>query len=219
MRIGKQLSIALSALVVAAASAKSAHAQAWFYPSFQIPTTVDRDYTGAVSGGGGTTFLFQWREGLDVANQLSLDVGLADPDGASNTRLVLGGNYAHQLGRATKDQPLDLLLTTGLGFAVGDSPNLIRIPVGLSIGHRFPLEGGLAITPYVHPRMSLDVFTADRGDAGDRTHLTLDFDLGGSLELSRNLALRASVLFSGGNGGTDTGLGVGLTFTPAPLKR
>lgn len=218
MRIGKHLTAALLAAALVS-GARTARAQAWFYPSFQIPTVVDRDYTGAVAGGNGTAFVFQWREGLDLANQLSLDVGLADPDGASNTRVLVGGNYAHQLGRATRDQPLDLLLTAGLGLALGNSPNLVRIPVGLSVGHRFQLDGPLAITPYVHPRISLDFYRGEHGDVGDRNHVTLDFDLGGNLELSSQLALRASVLFTGGQGGADTGVGLGLTFTPRPLKR
>jgi hypothetical protein len=151
-------------------------------------------------------------------HQLSLDAGLADPDGPSNTKIFVGGNYGRQLTRATKDQPLDLLFTAGLGLAAGDGPDVIRIPVGLSVGHRFPLEGGMAITPYVHPRISFDSYTGDRDEGGDRHRLTLDFDLGGSLEITPQLALRASVLFSGGDGGTDTGIGVGLTFTPRGLK-
>lgn len=202
-----------------AAAATSATAQAWFYPSYQIPTTVDRDYNFAVSGGGGTAFAFQWREGLDAVNQLSLDAGLADPSGASNTKLFVGGQFAHQLTRATTEQPLDLLVTAGLGVALGDGPDVIRVPVGLSVGHRFPLEGGMAITPFVHPRISLDAWTSDRVAGSDRTRLTLDFDLGGNLELTPQLALRASLLFSGGNGGSDTGVGVGLTFTPGGLRR
>jgi hypothetical protein len=211
--------LAIVSLLAATLIPAAASAQAWFYPSFQVPTTSERDYNFAVSGGGGTAFVFQWREGMDATNQLSLDAGLADPDGASNTKLFVGGQYARQLARASNDQPLDLLFTVGVGAALGDGPDVIRLPVGLSVGHRFPLDGALAITPFVHPRISLDSWTSGRGEGTDRTRLSLDFDLGGSLEVSRNLAVRASLLFSGGDGGTDTGLGVGLTYTPSGLRR
>jgi hypothetical protein len=218
MRTSKHTALSFLCAAALAATPAISRAQAWFYPSFQVPNTTDRDYTFGVGGGPGTAFVFQWREGLDAINQLSLDAGLADPDGPSNTKIFVGGQYGRQLTRATKDQPLDLLFTAGLGVAAGDGPDIIRIPVGLSVGHRFPLEGGLAITPYVHPRISFDSYTGDRGEGGDRHRLTLDFDLGGSFEITPQLALRASVLFSGGDGGTDTGIGVGLTFTPRGLR-
>lgn len=218
MRTSKHTALSFLCAAALVAAPATSRAQAWFYPSFQVPNTTDRDYTFGVSGGAGTAFVFQWREGLDAINQLSLDAGLADPDGPSNTKIFVGGNYGRQLTRATKDQPLDLLFTAGLGLAAGDGPDVIRIPVGLSVGHRFPLEGGMAITPYVHPRISFDSYTGDRDEGGDRHRLTLDFDLGGSLEITPQLALRASVLFSGGDGGTDTGIGVGLTFTPRGLR-
>jgi hypothetical protein len=218
MRTSKHTALSFLCAAALAATPAISRAQAWFYPSFQVPNTTDRDYTFGVAGGPGTAFVFQWREGLDAINQLSLDAGLADPDGPSNTKIFVGGQYGRQLTRATKDQPLDLLFTAGHGVAAGDGPDIIRIPVGLSVGHRFPLEGGLAITPYVHPRISFDSYTGDRGEGGDRHRLTLDFDLGGSFEITPQLALRASVLFSGGDGGTDTGIGVGLTFTPRGLR-
>ncbi len=216
MRIRLPLSAALSAAVFVAPQA--ARAQAWYYPSFQIPTTVGRDYTFAAAGGGGTAFVFQWREALDAINQLSLDAGLADAEGPSNTKLFVGGQYARQLTRAQADQPLDLLLTAGAGVAFGDGPDVFRIPVGVSIGHRFPLEGELAVTPYVHPRVSLDTYTGGDGAYADRTKLALDFDLGGNLELTRTLAVRATFRFSG-DAPSETGFGVGLTYTPSSLRR
>ena len=204
------------AATLAAAAATPAAAQAWFYPSFQIPRTVDRDYTFGLIANDGAGAVFQWREGIGAGAQLSLDAGLADASGF--TQLFVGGQYACQLTGATREQPLDLLLTAGLGLGVGDGPEVIRIPVGVSLGHRFPLEGGLAITPYVHPRLSLDVVTGSGGNGGSN-HLTLDFDLGGSLEVTRQLAIRASVLVSGAERGSSAAFGLGLTFTPPPLRR
>jgi hypothetical protein len=209
---------ATAALLTAAfAAPPPVAAQAWFYPSFQIPRTVDRDYNFGLVANDGAGALFQWREGLSRGTQLSLDAGLAAVSGA--TQLFVGGQYALQLTTASPEQPLDLLLTAGAGVSLGDGPDFLRVPVGVSIGHRFPLEGGLAITPYVHPRLSLDVLTGSRASGGDRTHLTLDFDVGGSLEVTHQLAIRATVLVSGAERGNDAAFGLGLTFTPPPLRR
>lgn len=204
-------------LALVAAPAATAGAQAWFYPSFQVPRVADRDYNFGVVANNGTSALFQWREGISPTSQLSLDAGLADQDGDDNTKLFVGGQYARELTRASADQPLDMLFTAGAGFAIGDGPDLFRIPVGLSVGHRFELEGTLAITPYVHPRASLDFFTGP-GDA-DGSDLSLDFDIGASFELSRQIALRAALLFSGAQASDDFGFGISLNWSPAPLAR
>jgi hypothetical protein len=206
--------IAAGSALVAAFAAPAA-AQAWFYPSFQIPRVVERDYNFGVTTNNGTSALFQWREGVAANSQLSLDAGLADSDGDENTKLFVGGQYARELTRATVDQPLDLLLTAGAGLAVGDGPDLFRFPVGVSVGHRFLLEGNMAVTPYVHPRISLDFVTGPNSGSD----LTLDFDVGGSFELTRQLSLRASLLFSGAAGGDNTGFGISLTWSPAPITR
>lgn len=213
-------SVAPLALVslLAAASARPAGAQGWFYPSFQTSQTVDREYNFAAAAMSGATFVFQWREGLSAGSQFSLDLGLADPNGPSNTRLVIGGAYARALTRATVDQPIDLLFTVGAGIAAGDGPALVRIPVGVSAGHTFPLDGGVSVTPYVHPRVSLDAWTRDRADRG--SHLSLDFDIGANVALTPELALRGAVTFSGNDvTSSGAGFGISLAFTPAGLVR
>jgi hypothetical protein len=216
-RVPRLLAAALFA-ITGSTGARSAGAQtAWFTPSFQPPTVATRDYTGAVVANAGTSALFQWREGLSTSSQLLVEGGLADAESPFGTKLLLGGQYAHQLARATPEQPLDLLLTAGAGLAVGEGPDLVRVPVGISIGHRFPLEGNLAITPYVHPRLVVDAWTADVG--GDRTTLTIDFDIGASMQVTPQLAVRASLLVSGAAPANSLGLGLGLTVTPRGLRR
>lgn len=217
-RCASTLAVALVGIASPFAT-RAAAAQSWFTPSFQVPRTSSRDYTIAVAANSGTSALFQWREGLDANSHFGLEGGLTDADGPSGTKLLLGGSYAYQLARTTAEQPLDLLLTAGAGLAVGDGPDLLRIPVGVSVGHRFELEGDLAITPYVHPRLSLDFVTGRRAEGVDRTDLALDFDLGASLEITRQLALRTSLVLSGSGGGDDVGFGIGLTITPSALRR
>ena len=134
-----------------------ADAQALNYPSLQVPTASTRDYTGALSGGDGTTLLFQWREGWTARRHLQLDVGIADRKGSESLLMLIGGAFGQELLRASGDQPLDLLFTGGVGMSFGDGVSLLRVPIGLSIGHTFDLDDGMSLTPYVHPRASIDV--------------------------------------------------------------
>jgi hypothetical protein len=218
LRAARRVALAASSLAVAALLAPAAAgAQSWFTPSFQPPAVSTRDYTIGLSANAGTSAIFQWREGIDPRSHFGLEGGLVDTDGDGGTKLLLGGHYAYQLTRSSAEQPLDLLLTAGAGLAVGDGPDLFRIPLGVSLGHRFPLEGGVAITPYVHPRLSLD-FYSGQGNA-DGSDLSIDFDLGANFEITRQLALRGSLILSGGRGSDDVGFGIGLTITPAPLRR
>ena len=204
-----------AALALTAAAALPAAAQAWFIPSFQPPRVTDRDYTIAVAANAGTSALFQWREATSGRNgQFSLEAGLVDAD-PSQAKLLLGAGYAHQLARATSQQPLDLLLTAGLGLAAGEGVDVLRVPIGVSVGHRFQLDGPLAITPYVHPRLSLDTYFGRRDDDLD---LAIDFDVGASFEVTSQLAIRGSLVLSG-SGGDDVGFGLGLTIRPQGLAR
>jgi hypothetical protein len=200
-----------------------AAAQGWNYPSFQIPTIVPREFNFAVSNGGdaGNSLIAQWREGISTATDLTFDAGVADPDGPSNTHFVIGGGVAHQLARATSEMPLALTFTAGLYGAFGDPTNIYRIPVGLSVGHRFVTESGIAITPYVHPRVSLDVCGTKRFCGGDDSELSVNFDLGSDFELTRQLAIRASVLFGSSDvfGPDDTGFGLSVAWHPGGARR
>jgi hypothetical protein len=201
-----------------------AGAQAWAYPSFQPPRVTNREFNFGVGDAGhaGTSLIFQWREGLSQRTQLSLDVGFADPDGEGNGKLLFGGQFAGMLTQANAEMPLDFLATAGLNFAVGDGSDLVRVPLGVSVGHRFPLEEGFAITPYVHPRVSLDMCTDCSGRDLDEssTDLGIDFDLGVNFEVTRQLAFRVSALFGGSDTfGDSDGFGISLAWSPAGLSR
>lgn len=197
-----------------------AGAQGWNYPAFQLPTASLREFNLALADGGspGTMLVFQWREGLGVGNQLSLDVGYADPESGSN-RLVVGGGFATELVRARSDLPLDFLLAAGAYVALGEGDPLVRIPLGMSIGHRFPLQGGLALTPYVHPRLSIDI-CGDCVNNDSQTELGLNFDVGVNLDVTPNLGLRFAAMFGGSDLlGNDDAFGISLAWTPATLRR
>lgn len=213
-----RLSILLGAVVLAGASvapAATAGAQALNYPAFQPPTIVQREYAVGVADGDHTTSaVFQWREGWSPVSQLSFDIGVADPD-HGDVKLLVGGGYARQLNRASGDLPLDILFTAGAYAALVD-PTIFQIPVGVSLGHRFDLDQGLALTPYIHPRLALS-YCSECGPHGDSdSDLDVVFDLGANFEVSPRLSLRAAVAF--GSNRSDA-IGFALAWRPGALRR
>lgn len=217
-RLPRFVAAAVAVAVAVCLAASDGQAQAWAYPSFQPPTLTPREFNFGIADAGkaGTSILFQWREGFAPRSQFSLDIGVGDPDarGADNV-LFLGGQYAYQIAKASADVPLDFLLTAGAGFAFGNNTTL-RVPVGVSIGHRFPLDGTVALTPYVHPRMSLDFCG---GCNGDESQIGISFDVGANLELTRVLAIRGTAFFGGSDRFGEDGLGISLVWTPPGLRR
>jgi hypothetical protein len=193
-------------------------AQAASYPSFQPPKIAVREFNFALAdarNNDGATFLFQWREEASSRSQFSADIGLATAEQrGSDLQLLVAGQYAYMLQKETPDVPLDFLLTVGAGIGFGNYTTL-RVPVGVSTGHRFELEGDVAITPYVHPRLSLDFCGCGRG----RSALGLSFDLGADFEVSKVISLRASALFGGGDLFGSDGLGVSLAWHPPGLRK
>jgi hypothetical protein len=210
------------AFAAAFAVPTAAGAQAWAYPAFQPPRVINREFNFGVADAGhaGTSLVFQWREGLSPRSQLSFDLGFADPDGEGNGKLLLGGQFAGLLTQQSAEMPLDVLGTVGLNMAIGDGGNLVRIPFGVSIGHRFPLDQGFAITPYIHPRVSLDVCSDCGKDDDNETDLGVDFDLGASFEVTRQLSFRVSALFGGSDTfGDSDGFGISLAWSPPALSK
>jgi hypothetical protein len=111
-----------------------------------------------------------------------------------------------------------MVLTGGLYGGFSDKFSVIRLPLGVSVGHRFPLEGAMAVTPFVHPRLSLDVCASHCANVG--TNLNVDFDLGADWEITRVLALRGALTVgSVSNRSSKTGFGLGLVFHPATVTR
>ena len=212
-----------SALLIAGAAAP-AGAQTT-YPSFQQPRVVSREFNfGVADGDGITPIIFQWREGTSARSQLSLDVGLADPEAqAADVFLIVGGQYGHVLAQSTRDMPLDVLFTAGVFTQVGNDITFLSIPVGASVGHRFPIQGtAMAITPYVHPRLALQYFSFDDNNAAtdnSDTEIDVSFDIGGNLDLTPQLALRLSATLGGeGVFGNGDGLGISLAWSPRGLR-
>ena len=220
--MSKRSSSLTAALVAGAAvlfGAPAARAQAWHYPAFQPPTIATREFNFAVAGGGdyGTTGVFQWREGIGPDTHLSLDVGFADPD-FGDTGFLIGGGIGQRIMRSTPDMPLDMVLTGGLYGEFGSAFSVVRLPFGVVVGHRFPIQGTkTAITPYAHPRLSVDVCSSDCGDIG--TKLKVNFDFGADFEVTRALSLRGAFTVGGVSAAdSKVGFGFGLAFHPVGVS-
>jgi hypothetical protein len=83
---------------------------------------------------------------------------------------------------------------------------VFRIPVGVAVGHRFPVEGEFAISPFVHPRLSIDRLSA--GGVQD-TQTNINVDIGASFEITRQMQGRLAVTIGDGDA-------VGLSFVWLP---
>lgn len=193
-------------------------AQAYNYPSLQTPRASARDYTAGIVGGAGTTFLFQWREGAGRGLHWQLDAGFADPKGNVDPLLFVGGSLGKELTQARADQPLDVLFTAGVGGAFGGNATVFRVPIGVSVGHTFALDQGMSLTPYVHPRLSVDACGSCGPREDSRTNLSANFDIGGHWQVNRTLGVRVAASFSGADlVSSDETVAIGFTWTPARL--
>jgi hypothetical protein len=220
---GKTIVSACAAIGLAASPAA---AQAWHYPTLQTPDISARDYTVLVAGGGdyGTSGVAQWREGIAPDVMVNFDVGIATPTG--NTKFLAGAGVGYGLLKATPETPIDLILTGGIYGAFG-SQSFVRIPFGAVVGHHFPLGGNLILTPFVAPRLSIDVCASAcdvvvDGETVDHfgTDLKLNFDLGASLDVTKTLAVRGALTIGGVSAGDSrTSFGIGLTYRPDMAPR
>lgn len=218
LRISSLRSLSAASVMLLVAVATPALAQST-YPSFQQPRVVSREFNfGIADGSDITPLVFQWRERTAPGTQLSLDLGVADPDfPGSDLFFMIGGQYASVLTQSRSDMPLDILFTAGLFTQFGNDLTFLSVPVGVSVGHRFPLTGtSMAITPYVHPRIALEYGS---GGGQSDTDINITFDLGGNLELTPQLALRVTAML-GGEGilGDSDAIGFSLAWTPRGLR-
>jgi hypothetical protein len=142
------------------------------------------------------------------ANDLSIRGGFEDlsdtvngVDVGGGTRILLGGDFRTQVLSYSESFPLDGALTVGFGANVGDGPDAYYLPIGLSLGRRFDLEGSNAtFVPYAHPVI------VPRFGGGD-SDVDFALGLGVDVRFSEQWAVRAS----GGLGDIE-GVGISLAF-------
>jgi len=208
------------AAVLSVLVAGAAGAQAYNYPALQMPRIADREYNFAAASASkaGTSLLFQWREAMQPGWQFGFDGGLAAPQGGGDTRLVLGGALAYQATRSTVDFPFDVALTGGIGASLGGSNSVLRIPFGASVGHTFDLDDGFRLTPYVHPRLSIDRCSSCQSGRSE-SKLNVNVDIGTEFVVTPQVALRVAALLGGTdyNGGSSS-VGFSVAWTPKGLR-
>jgi opacity protein-like surface antigen len=190
--------------LLAGAAGRSA-AQETGTPIFKAPYRAFTSHEFGVSlsdPGEGISLALEgfYRYGKD-ANDFSIRGGFADLNGSGGTRLLLGGDFRTQVLSYSESFPLDGSLTLGVGANVGDGPDAYYIPVGISLGRRFDLEGSnTTFVPYLHPVI---VPTFGGGDS----QVNFALGLGVDIRFSESWAVRAS----GGIGDID-GVGISVAY-------
>jgi hypothetical protein len=188
-------------LALLAVPAVSAFAQETGTPVFRAPyRAFDRHEFGASLSdpgeGAGMALEGFYRFGKD-RNDFGVRAGFADGPADDNTFLI-GGNFRTQVVNYSESFPLDGALTLGFGGIFGtDQEDTFLLPVGISLGRRFDIEGSsTTFVPYAHPNL-VPVF-----GGGDDLQFTLG--LGVDVRFGEQWSVRAS----GGLGDIE---GVGLS--------
>jgi hypothetical protein len=164
--------LAFVALVCAASFAVPAHAQV-FTPTYMSPIHFN-DVGVYLSDAPGDLAI----EGIWRGGPVGLRVGVVDGDG--DNLISVGGEIRSPI--PLPGAPLGLAFTLGAQALVGNG-NAYGGQVGLTAGHRF-LIPGLAITPYIHPRLAVI-----DGLRGGRSEEVLA-DVGLDIEIPENLIFR-----------------------------
>jgi len=204
----------LALLAVAPLATAPLGAQAAFYPALQPSRVAVREYTFAVAdlSGGGTGLIFQWREGLGTKGlQFTIDGGIVDAEvpGAA-TQLAFGTGLAYQALTATEDLPFDIVLGGGIGITTGETTTT-RIPFGATVGHRFALDQGVAVTPFIAPRLSWNRVAGGGASVSDTD---IEVDLGANIEVKPQVALRFAAII-----GDNNAFALAVALTPKGLER
>ena len=122
--------------------------------------------------------------------------GFLNDDG--NVSFLGGVDVRFRVIEHTEDFPLDGAFTGGIGGSFGDFSQGF-IPVGLSLGRRIELEGGISFVPYLQPTIALTF--------GDNSDVLFAVGLGVDFKLSKTFDLRVT----GGLGDID-GIGIGFAW-------
>lgn len=196
--------MALAAVVLAGGASVSA-AQETGTPIFKAPYRPfeNQEFGASISDPGTLVdFAIEGFYGYGRgAHDFGLRGGFADGEGNLDTRVLLGGDFRTRVVSYSEDFPLDGALTVGFGTSLGDGPDRFYLPVGISLGRRFDIEGSnTTFIPYAHP-----VIVPTFGGGDDEVDFALG--LGVDIRFSEDWAVRAS----GGIGDLD-GVGISIAY-------
>jgi hypothetical protein len=192
------------ALILLAGVAGTSAAQETGTPIFKAPYRAfeNHEFGGSFSdyeavSGAVEGFYYYGKD----QNDFGLRAGIADPSGSGDTRFLLGGSFRTRVISYSESFPLDGALTLGLGTNLGSGDDFFLIPLGVSLGRRFDMEGSnTTFTPYVHPVL-VPVFGAGDSD------VEFALGLGVDIRFSERWAVRAS----GGLGDIE-GVGISVAY-------
>jgi len=178
---------AFATAALVAVSAGAAEAQV-FTPTYMSPRLTN-DIGIYLSNYGDLALEGIWRGG-----PLGLRVGLVD---ARDDLLSVGGELRSPIQLA--DAPISLAFVAGAQGLIGDS-SAFGIQGGLSAGYTFT-SPGIAITPYIHPRIALV-----NGFGDDDLETEVLAEIGADVEFSPRIILRFGANLS--DVGADWGIGL-----------
>jgi hypothetical protein len=134
-----------------------------------------------------------------AANDFGIRGGFAEL--SDRTRVLVGGDFRTRVLNYSESFPFDGALTLGVGGTFGAGDDVFAIPVGISLGRHFEVEGSsTTFTPYVHPNI-----VPEFGGSDDGVKFTLG--LGVDIRFSDRWAVRAS----GGLGDIE-GVGISVAY-------
>ena len=190
-------------LALLGGAGEAAQAQETFTPVFKAPYRPfeEHEFGASISDPGeGVDFAMEgfYSYGKDK-NDFGLRAGFADV--GSTTRVLIGGNFRTRVVNYSESFPLDGALTVGFGANFGEGDDAYALPVGISLGRKFDMEGSsTTFTPYVAPNF-VPVFGTD--DDG----VKFTFGLGVDIRFSEQWGVRAS----GGLGDIE-GVGISVAY-------
>ena len=192
------------AAIVLAGGASVSEAQETGTPIFKAPYRAfdNHEFGASLSDAEGIDFALEgfYRYGQGP-NDFSVRAGFADVEGGGDAAFLIGGDFRTRLVSYSESFPLDGSLTLGLGGIFGEGDDRFLIPVGVTLGRRFDLEGSnTTFVPYAHP-----VLVPSFG--GDDSDVDFALGLGVDIRFSESLAIRAS----GGLGDIE-GVGISLAY-------
>jgi hypothetical protein len=198
-------SIGGALLVVAwLAGAASASAQETGTPAFKAPYRAfeDHEFGGTLSDAEGIDYALEGYYRYGRGDQdFSIRGGYADVGGDQDVAVLIGGDFRTKVLSYSDDFPMDGALTLGFGGIFGEGDDRYLLPIGISLGRRFDMEGSnTTFVPYLHPIL-VPSFGSDDSD--------VDFALGLGVDMrfSQSFAIRAS----GGLGDIE-GVSIGAAY-------
>ncbi|HEU5041635.1 MAG TPA: hypothetical protein VFT84_12470 [Gemmatimonadales bacterium] len=195
--------VVLAGALLAGGASVSA-AQETGTPIFKAPYRAfeNHEFGASISDAEGIDFALEgfYRYGRG-SNDFSARAGFADVEGGGDAAFLIGGDFRTSVVSYSESFPLDGALTIGVGGIFGEGDDRFLIPVGVSLGRRFDLEGSnTTFVPYAHP-----VIVPSFG--GDDEDVDFALGLGVDIRFSESLAIRAS----GGLGDIE-GVGISLAY-------